>query len=40
VIENVFAKLKRFGRICMRREKLTVTFKGFLFLATLITSHM
>jgi hypothetical protein len=40
VIENVFAKLKRFGRICMRREKLTVTFKGFLFLATLITSHI
>jgi len=40
VIENVFAKLKRFGRICMRREKLTVTFKGFLFLATLIISHM
>jgi len=40
VIENVFAKLKRFDRICMRRERLAVTFKGFLFLATLITSNM
>ena len=40
VIENVFAKLKRFSRICIRREKLTVAFKGFLFLATLITSHV
>lgn len=40
VIENVFAKLKRFNRICMRREKLAVTFKGFLFLATIVTSNM
>ena len=37
VIENVFAKLKRFGRICMRKDKLVSTFKGFLFLATILT---
>lgn len=35
VVENVFAKLKRFDRICLRKDKLTVTFTGFLFLATL-----
>jgi poly-beta-hydroxyalkanoate depolymerase len=40
VIENVFANLKRFNRICIRRDRLAVTFKGFLFLATLITSNM
>lgn len=37
VIENVFANLKRFDRICMRKDKLDVTFKGFLFLATIFT---
>ncbi len=37
VIENVFATLKRFDRICMRKDKLDVTYKGFLFLATIIT---
>lgn len=37
VIENVFAKLKRFDRICMRKDKLSETFKGFLFLATILT---
>ena len=37
VIENVFSKLKRFDRICMRKDKLTTTFTGFLFLATILT---
>ena len=37
VIENVFANLKRFDRICVRKDKLDVTFKGFLFLATILT---
>ena len=37
VIENVFQKLKRFDRICMRKDKLTSTFTGFLFLATILT---
>jgi transposase len=37
VIENVFANLKRFNRICLRKDKLTVTFTGFLFLATIFT---
>jgi hypothetical protein len=36
VIENVFAKLKSFDRICMRKDKLTVTFKGFMFLAIIL----
>lgn len=36
VIENVFQKLKRFDRICMRKDKLTTTFTGFLFLATIL----
>lgn len=35
VIENVFAGLKRFDRICMRKDRLEVTFIGFLFLATI-----
>ena len=37
VIENVFATLKRFDRICLRKDKLDSTFKGFLFLATILT---
>lgn len=37
VIENIFCKLKKFDRICMRKDKLTSTFKGFLFLATIIS---
>ena len=32
VIENVFQKLKRFDRICLRKDKLTITFTGFLIL--------
>ncbi len=36
VIENVFQKLKRFDRICMRKDKLTTTFTGFLMLATIL----
>jgi len=39
VIENVFAKLKRFDRICMRNDKLVSTFKGFIFLATILHFH-
>lgn len=35
VIENVFARLKRFDRICLRKDRLEVTFIGFLFLATI-----
>lgn len=37
VIENVFQKLKRFDRICLRKDKLSATFKGFLLLATIFT---
>ena len=36
VIENVFAKLKKFDRICMRKDRLVTTFKGFLFLASIL----
>jgi len=36
VIENVFAKLKRFNRICMRQDKLVSTYKGFIFLASIM----
>lgn len=38
VIENVFANLKKFDRICVRKDKLTTTFTGFLFMATILTS--
>lgn len=37
VIENVFANLKKFYRTCVRRDKLDTTFKGFLFLAIILT---
>ena len=37
VIENVFANLKKFDRICMRKDRLESTFRGFLFLATILT---
>lgn len=36
VIENVFAQLKSFDRICMRKDKLASTYKGFLFLAIIL----
>ena len=36
VIENVFAKLKRYDRICMRKDKLVSTYKGFIFLASIM----
>ena len=35
VIENVFARIKRFDRICMRKDRLEVTFIGFLFLVAI-----
>jgi hypothetical protein len=35
IIENVFAGLKHFDRICMRKDRLETTFIGFLFLATI-----
>lgn len=37
VIENVFSTLKNFDRICLRKDKLTATFQGFLYLAAIIT---
>lgn len=40
VIENVFAKLKKFGRICSRKDKLSITYEGFLFLATILTTNI
>lgn len=39
VIENVFQKIKKFDRICLRKDKLTTTFTGFLFLATFLVSR-
>ena len=36
VIENVFANLKQFDRICVRKDKLESTYKGFIFLATIM----
>lgn len=36
VIENVFAKLKTFYRLVVRLDKLECTFKGFLFLASIL----
>ena len=36
VIENVFAKLKKFDRICIRKDRLTATFIGFIFLASIL----
>jgi len=37
VIENVFSTLKNFDRICLRKDKLVSTFKGFMYLASIIT---
>jgi len=37
IIENIFAELKIYNRICVRKDKLVVTFKGFLFLTTIIS---
>lgn len=36
VIENVFAKLKAYGRICVRMDKLESTFMGFAYLAAML----
>ena len=36
VIENVFQQLKKYDRICMRKDKLECTYMGFLYLATII----
>jgi hypothetical protein len=36
IIENVFANLKKFDRTCVRNDRLNITFKGFLFLGTII----
>ena len=36
VIENVFAKLKVYGRICVRMDKLESTFMGFAYLAAML----
>ena len=36
IIENVFANMKMFTRICLRNDRLNITFKGFLFLSTII----
>ena len=36
VIENVFAQLKSFDRICIRKDKLASTYKGFMFLAIIL----
>jgi len=37
VIENVYSKLKRYNRICIRKDKLDTTYLGFCFLASLLT---
>ena len=37
VIENVFAKIKKFDRICMRKDHLESTYKGFIFLALILS---
>lgn len=37
VIENVFAKLKAYNRICCRKDKLICTFMGFAYLAAMLT---
>ena len=36
VIENVFSTFKNFDRICLRKDKSTSSFKGFLYLASII----
>ena len=36
VIENVFAKLKSYNRICCRKNKLKCTFMGFAYLASML----
>jgi len=36
VIENVFAKIKTFYRLVVRLDKLECTFRGFLFLASIL----
>lgn len=36
VVENLFAKLKKYGRICMRKDRLECTYMGFLYLAVMI----
>lgn len=36
VIENVFARIKRFDRICIRKDRLTTTFKGFMYMAIIL----
>ena len=36
VIENVFAKLKSYNRICCRKDKLECTFMGFAYLSAML----
>ena len=36
LIENVFADLKRYNRICIRKDKLECTYTGFLYLGAVL----
>jgi hypothetical protein len=38
-IENTIQTIKKYHRISIRRDKLMVTFKSFVYLATILTFH-
>ena len=36
IVENTFAHIKNFSRICMRQDKLEITYMGFVFLGAIL----
>jgi hypothetical protein len=36
IVENTFAHIKNFSRICMRQDKLKITYMGFVFLGAIL----
>lgn len=40
VIENVFADIKKYNRICMRKDRLKCTYIGFVYLSLMLTSKL
>ena len=40
VIENVFANIKKYNRICMRKDRLNCTYIGFVYLTLILTTKI
>ncbi len=40
VIENVFANIKKYNRICMRKDRLNCTYIGFVYLTLMLTTKI